>query len=249
MLKLINLLSSNNTASFNISVAKTFGLKGAVYCSEILNIYQKATSKNKLINKEFVKLDRGYICNRTTISTEDQLALDNKWSKLGLLTKDTNDQNIVKFDTDLLINMITNEDIKNLKTLSKSLSAKETKTSRELKGKAICEALKNGLKCTNEELLEALKGWIDTIHQKQGYLSKQQVTIFEDTLNKYAKGDLDKALGVVRAATMQGYINCDWAINLYEKDRKPFYGVQKTSEARITNQTKATLGSISDDEF
>ena len=44
---LIELLSQSNYISVNIKLAKIFGVEGAIYISEILNIYDKAVRKNK----------------------------------------------------------------------------------------------------------------------------------------------------------------------------------------------------------
>ena len=62
---LIELLSQSNYISVNIKLAKIFGVEGAIYISEILNIYDKAVRKNKVEDK-FFTLDREYFEERTT---------------------------------------------------------------------------------------------------------------------------------------------------------------------------------------
>ena len=65
---LIDMINVNNYGSYNRVVAQLFGLSAAVYCNELISIYQKAIKKNKIIDGEYFNLDRRYITNQTTLT-------------------------------------------------------------------------------------------------------------------------------------------------------------------------------------
>ena len=245
---LLDILNTNNYISFNISLAQIFGLKPAIYCSELLNIYQKAEKKNKLFDKCYFKIDRKYIHARTTLTIDEQLTIDSKWSKIGLLKINAKDPNIVSLDISMLLSIGSNEDEKLIKEITKKVKIKTQSEIKETKRMSICRALKEGIVCSNLELSNALKDWIDSIYSNpKGYLSKTVVKTFQDTLNSYAKGDLDLALQIVKIATIQGYKDCTWAINIYERDAK----IKKQNELlnsklpRVTHQRIATKTELS----
>ena len=72
--------------------------------------------------------------------------------------------------------------------------------------------------------------------------------IFQDTLNSYTKGDLDVALRIVQIATVQGYRECQWAINMFEDSEKR-KRKQENSQVRVTEQQVATKKDLSDIVF
>ena len=113
----------------------------------------------------------------------------------------------------------------------------------------VINELKDSISCSNYELLTALRNWVDSIYARpNGFLSKTAITIFQNTLNEYTKGDLDLALRIVQIASVQGYKNCEWAIALYEKDQKQKSKVQK-ERIRITEQVVASKEDLSDKIF
>ncbi len=244
---LIELLNSNNYISFNIKTAQIFGLNTAVYISELLSIYEKATIKNKLVDNEYFKLDRKYVFIRTTLSIEEQLRIDSKLMKTGILLKHQDNPDIMKVDVKLFASVITNDDVSLLKDISKKLGGLAKKEPRESKRQAIITALKNSIQCSDYELLTALRDWVDAIFASPNgnYLSKASIKLFQETLNTYTKGDLDLALRLVRIATIQGYRDCNWAISVYEKDVRIKKEVE-SKQPRVTTQKRATLDTLGD---
>lgn len=244
---LIELLNSNNYISFNIKTAQIFGLNTAVYISELLSIYEKATIKEKLVDNEYFKLDRKYVFIRTTLSIEEQLRIDSKLMKTGILLKHQDNPDIMKLDVNLFASVITNDDVSLLKDISKKLGGLAKKEPRESKRQAIITALKNSIQCSDYELLTALRDWVDAIFAspKGNYLSKASIKLFQETLNTYTKGDLDLALRLVHIATIQGYRDCNWAISVYEKDGKIKKEIA-SKQPRVTAQKRATLDTLGD---
>ena len=108
--------------------------------------------------------------------------------------------------------------------------------------------LKNSIVCSNYELLTALRDWVDGVYARPGgFLSKSSIKLFQDTLNNYTQGDLDLALAVVRVATIQGYRDCTWAINLYESNKAK--ANSNINKVRTTEQNVATEDDLGDVVF
>ena len=248
---LLDVLNSTSYLLINKNAVKLFGLDTAVYLSEIVNIYYKATRKNKLVNNTYFKLDRKYVSDMTTIGLEDQLKMDINLHKINLITKSDEDPNIISIDINLYLSLIASEDVKIIGDIKKRINVKNPKGTKATQKQIIRNNLKNGIVCSNYELLTALRNWVDAICENpNNYLSKKSVELFQTTLNNYAKGDLDTALSIVNIAISQGYKCCDWAINVWEKDqryKKQLESKQKLSTTRITEQKKATANDINKD--
>lgn len=244
------LLNKDNYLTFNIDAARILGLNSAVYFSILISTYERAIKKNKLINENYFKIDRKYIFNLTTLSVEDQLHIDAQLLKLSLIEKDENDENIMKIDTQLYASIILNDDAKLIKDITKKVKIKSTREQKETKRSMIIKNLKDGINCSNYELLTALRNWVEAIYSKpNGYLSGKIIDTFIDTLNNYTQGDLDLALRLVEIASIQGYRDCNWAINIYEKDLK-FKQQNNTINNRVvrfTEQHRATQEEIDND--
>lgn len=249
----LDILNSNNYLNVNITLAQILGLDAAVYCSELINIYKKAKNKNKIIGDEFFRVDRKYISQRTTITIERQLEIDFKWEKIKLIFKHQDDADIIKIDVQLVASLIAGEDVKIKEDLSKFLNT-NIDAIKTTKHKNRLEAIKRDIKCSDANVLEALKNWIDAVGSMSGKnkISAQSVEIFQDTLYRYTKGNTDMAITIIKIATVQKYPDCQWAINLYEKDQKLKTQNQLFSNSRMpkVNQQKvATKDSLGDEIF
>ena len=245
----IDVLSSSNYISVNISLCQVFGLNAAVYCSEIFNIYKKVQIKNKFIDGDYFKIDRKYIMSRTTLCIEDQLVIDHNLMKLDIIKKHPDNPDIMKFDFDKLFGYVVCEDKDYLDKVSEKVKTKTPRGTRESKRQRTIVELKDSIVCSNYELLTALRNWVDAIYASpHGYLSKIVIKTFQDGLNEYTQGDLDLALRLVKIATVQGYKNIEFAIHLYEKDQKikdnkPIFDNQ-SRRVRVTNQKITTVDDV-----
>ena len=246
---LIDMINVNNYGSYNRVVAQLFGLSAAVYCNELISIYQKAIKKNKIIDGEYFNLDRRYITNQTTLTNEEQLTIDEKWMQVGLLEKHIDNPDVIKLDIDMLVAILSGQDKDAIDKIVKVIKIKGKGAEKESKRQITIKALKYSMVCSNYELLTALRGWVDSIYANpNGYLSKMSIKTFQDTLNEYTKGDLDVALSIVKIASIQGYKDCNWAINTYERD----LSIKKKNETllnsrlpRVTMQKRATKDTLS----
>ena len=245
---LLDVFDNDNSISINYKTIQIFGLPTAVYLTELINIYKKATRKNKLENGYF-KVDRNYINNILSLSIEEQLTCDLNLSKTAVLKKSDDNPDLIKLDVAMYLSILTNGDFKLYENIKKEMAVKKPKGMKESGRRHVINALKDSIQCSNFELLSALRDWVEGVYSNpNGFLSKSAIKIFQDTLNDYTKGDLDLALRIVKIATVQGYRDCTWAINLFEESERKRIKQQNNS-VRVTQQQIADKKDLSDIVF
>ena len=246
---LIDLLNSSNYIMVNMDAIRIFGLNTAVYCAELLNIYKKAVTKKKLYDDVYFKIDREYIKKQTSIEIEDQLKCDANLLKVDIIKINEENPDIIFFDVVVYASLLSSEDIKLLDKVSAKVKVANPKGTKQAQRDRIIVALKESIECKTYEVLSALKGWIDSVMaDPKRYLSKQQVAAFKDRLDDYCNGDLQKALEIIRLATVHAYVDCQWAINVYERNNQPARSqLQVNNTVRVTEQKKTV--EVGEDAF
>ena len=239
---LLDALDQRNFITVNTRAVQLFGLDSAFYLTELFTIYTKAKDKKKLLDGDFFKIDRGYVTTRTSLTEEEQLICDANLMKVGIMVRDNDDPNIIKIDPTQYLTLISSEDVSLYNDVKKQMKALKPKGVKGSQRQIIINNLKNGIECSNYELLTALREWVDGVYANpKGFLSKTAIKLFQDTLNNYTQGDLDMALRIVQIATIQGYKNCDWAIKIYEESQRK----GTTKGVRVTQQEVATETDLS----
>ena len=237
----LELLSTDNQISCNVKAAKLLGLETAIYLNELINIYAKAISKQKLNENGFFRLKRSYITDRTTLSVARQLELDINLLDTEIIIKDDADDDLMKVDIEMYASILSNQDTSLAKKVERLASKKSRSERQQDKIAAITKNLKYSVTCSNEELRLLYFDWIDSIYDKPGgFLSKGAIKIFEDTINNYTKGDLDLAIELLKLAIVKAYKNAEWVINLYEKNK---------NQLRTTTNRSNDMVSLSDDVY
>lgn len=243
---LLDVFDNDNSISVNYKTIQIFGLPTAVYLTELINIYKKATRKNRLIEDDYFKVDRKYISNVLALTPEEQIVCDLNLIKTSVLKKATDNPDILKLDIKLYLSLLTSEDFKLYENIKKQMRVQKPKGTKESQRQQYINILKNSIECSNYELLTSLRDWVDGVYARpNGFLSKSAIKIFQDTLNNYTKGDLDLALRIVQIATVQGYRDCQWAINMLEDSEKR-KRKQANNQVRVTEQKVATKKDLSD---
>ena len=241
---LIDLLSSNNYILVNKDAIHILGLNTAIYCAELLNIYKKAKEKDKLTTDNYFKVDRSYIKKQTSLNTEDQLKCDTNLEKVNIIKIDVKDPDTIRFDIETFASIITSEDIKLLDTVAETVQTDSRKLKSVVKDKKrerMIVLLKESIICRDLDITYALRDWIDALlANPDKYMTKEQVKIFKDRIDDYCNGDKVKALNIIKIATLHSYIDCNWAINLYEKDLGGIKGTNSTTKVRTTDQKVTT---------
>ena len=246
---LLDVFDNDNSISVNYRTIQIFGLPTAVYITELINIYKKATRKNKLVEDGYFKVDRKYVNNVLCLTPEEQIICDLNLIKTSVLKKSSDNPDILKIDIKLYLSLLCSEDMKLYDDVKKQMKVQKPKGTKESQRQQYINVLKNSIECSNYELLTALRDWVEGVYARpNGFLSKSSIKIFQDTLNSYTKGDLDLALRVVQIATVQGYRDCQWAINMLEDSEKR-KKKQNNSQIRVTEQEVADKKQLSDIVF
>jgi len=223
---LLDLLCTDNYISFNIKVANTMGLHAAIYINELMNISRKAEKKATFTPDGFMIVDRNYIMSRTTLSIEEQSTLDKKIQKVGVIELKEDNPDCLQVHIDILANIIASDEAALLQKVSKMTAVKKNSPGAGISARQRnIQALKNCIKCSNTELLEAYWDWVDGVYANpKGFLSKKSIEIFQRGLDDFTKGDLDLALKILEIATINGFRCVDWAIEKFQRDyAKDFY--------------------------
>ena len=241
---LIDLLNSANYIMVNMDAIRLFGLNAAVYCAELLNIYKKALLKKKLIDGKYFRIDREFITKRTSLSTDDQIKCDLNLKKINILEFNPSDPDCAVFNIEVYASLLSCEDVKILASIKKT-QVNKPRGANEVKRERIALALKEAINCRTYDIILALRDWIDSImSDPHRVLSKPQVILFQDRLDEYCNGNVEQALDIIKIATIHQYVDCQWAINTYEKDRR-------ISAARIpvTEQKKTDVKKLGSEVF
>ena len=240
---LTDLMCTDNYAMFNVKVANVMGLHAAVYVNEILNITQKAQQKRKIVDG-YVTIDRDYVHRRTTIFPEEQISIDKKLVGIGVLSVAENNPDNIQLSVDTLANLVAADDANLLKKVTKLTEVKsvvQSSTKMSMRQKTILE-LKDFIKCSNEELLNAYRDWVDGVYANpKGYLSKRAIIVFQRDVDEFARGDLDLALKIIEIATINGWRCAEWAINTFKKDYAKDFYANYTQVAPSVSQRSVSL--------
>ena len=226
-----DLLSSDNYGSFNIKLAKIANLETAVYWAELLNIIKKVLKKQKFDENGFFKLDRKYIEDRTTLTTEDQYNCDSALAQLGVLESEVDDKDQVRVNLELMTSILIDDDAKKLVQIGKQLKVKKS-TAAKNKVDAIKASMKESIVEPDLSILEALKDWVEAIYANKNFLTKKVIETFQTTIKQYSN-DKTVQLKIIELATIHAYKDAAWAINLFERDYKKA-GVSTLPQTKVT---------------
>lgn len=228
-------MSTSNYVSYNIKLAELLGLHTAIYISELMNIHVKAYNKDKLDNDHF-RLVRSYMTARTTIDEAEQLDIEEYLIKLGILEKGEESDVMSLNITNLTAIMMSPDE--QLIDKAKKRRKRATSATKATKDDKIKSNLKGNLRVQNPELREAYEGWIDTIYDKQGWMSVKCVTVAETTIDSFSNRNLDVALKLLEIASVHGYRDIQWAINKYNQEFKVSYSTSPEVRKVVTNNSQ-----------
>jgi hypothetical protein len=237
---LMDILATDNMASYNVKIAQVMGLHTAIYLNELMNINEKAFRKNK-IEENFFTIDRNYIQERTTLDEDKQKEIETNLLKIGILEKTEANGDTISLNITILTSILMSPDEKLIKNISNLAHIKPTKSA---KAKTIKNNLKAYIETTNEELQQAYGEWIDAVYSKNGWMSKKQVTAAQEVIDTFSNRNLDLALKIIEIATIHGYKDMTWAINNYKRDYNVSYHI--TASPQVVDDTPP---SVSDEIF
>lgn len=238
---LVDLLSTDCQVSYNCNLAQVIGLHASIYVTELINISRKAAQKKKLFDDKYFVVDRAYITTRTTFDIPEQQAIEKSLSGLNIITFGPI-ANSLHLDLDILSGlMIGDEDIQ--EKARKAAQGLNTKAKSMTNKQRCALEMKKHIYTTNSELYSAYSEWIDAVCDKLGWMSQKAVTVGQQAVDNYAKGDLDVALKIIELATTGGYRDMTWAINSFENDYKSKFEANKKSANKPVLRVRKELSS------
>lgn len=243
---LVDVLSSDNYLYVNVGAVKILGLNNAIYCSELLRIFRKASKKKKVDENGFFKVDRTYLKSRTSLSFDEQVECESNLSKIKLVVISKEQVDTIRFDDKMYMSIITQEDTKFLNDIAKKVKTSKSNV-KEVKRDRIILALKDNISFTDDDIHSALEHWIDVIFSnKKMLMTKETVAEFEDTLIDYCKTDKQKILRLIEISTAQGWKNCLWAIKAFEQEQ---FMAKKNKLRRVSANNVASAEDVGDTVF
>ena len=149
---LLDVFDNDNSISVNYRTIQIFGLPTAVYLTELINIYKKATRKNKLVEDGYFKVDRKYVNNVLCLTPEEQIICDLNLIKTSVLKKSSDNPDILKIDIKLYLSLLCSEDMKLYDDVKKQMKVQKPKGTKESQRQQYINVLKNSIECSNYEL-------------------------------------------------------------------------------------------------
>lgn len=214
---LVDLLCTDNYMNYNIKVAHVLGLNAAIYISAILKVQNLSSN-----NGEPYMISRKDISDFTCLTRDIQLLVEADLQKIDLLTVEPIDDMSAKvyFKVDNFTKIFVSGDENYYGKLNKIVSSKEPSKTKGMSARQKqFYDLKSKIYCDSPELLAAYQDWVDGVYANpKGFLSVRSINIFQKTVNEFAQGDLELALKIIDIATVNGYRDATWAINLFNKD-------------------------------
>lgn len=203
---MIEFLNQNKYRQFNIDIAKILDLNTAIYLNELLYLNDNILD---------IKFNVDTISNDTTLTLDQQNTCKSVLERLNILISNESTYSISDENLQEVLNVKSKTGMNKIKHAVSNVTTGGKLTARQKQ----CNDLKNKLNCSNQELLEAYQDWIDGVYANpKGFLSIRAISIFQKTVDEFAKGDLDLALKIIDIATVGGYRDATWAINLFNKE-------------------------------
>lgn len=237
-------------ASYNLDLAKIFGVNSSIFLNCLDIEFHFLERNNKLDESNTILLSRAEIYERTALDDTQQTDVEITLQQCGVLLVKTVQNNSNK-----------NYYILNYNQLEKVLESSDPKlvlpidvANQFIKGKrktplskrqAHINSLKKQINVEDPLIQQYLCDWIDAVYvNPKGFLSESGVTLSQEELMEYSKGNQDVQIAILKEAIKGGLRKIEWAIERYEKNHD-INSRNFTSYETI----KADKYNLSDEEF
>jgi hypothetical protein len=235
----VDLLGSSQYIMANIKVMKIFGREVALYWAELLNIIPKVVKKKKYnVSTGFFTIDRSYIEDRTTLTVDEQYNCDMALSKAGILEEDADDKNLIRVHTETMVSLITEEDPKILKAISKQCKV-TAKAAAANKKEAVIVTMQRLADDPDTDIKAKYDDWVEAVYANKRYLTKASVQLFQNSLNSYTTNKVTK-IQLLDTAITHGWNDFNWVRSAFERNfnaSKPMaVATNNSNDTNSTNQ-------------
>lgn len=232
---IIDYIARTNNMSYNIKLAKLFGIYSSAFINLLLDLH---FSKSK--EEEFIKLSRDDIYNLLGMDEEKQKEVEDVLSSYNLIEvfplRNSSSKNYYKLNLDLLTRILDSNDERLEEELQKTASTfkRATQPPKTLsKRAAIINNLKATIKTKDQATKEALEDWVDAIMQKSGYLAKNAVEYMEEQLQLYSKNRITIFRELAKLASRLAYKDPKWVIKNYEDNNSSSLKLNNISQNEV----------------
>ena len=201
--------------TYNVKTAKLFGINAAVYWATLSEISLHVVKKQTFDAQGFFPLDREYVESETGLDLDQQSICEAILSQVMLLEIDKENPNRIRLNQKNWVALITEDDPATLEAVQKQAKTKKA-TKAEGKKAGYRRNCNNAIVATYKEEQEALEKWIDLMVESNKMFRKDQVQIFQKTLNEFTS-DLNTKLAIIEIAIQNAWINASWCIDSYRK--------------------------------
>ncbi|WP_300924691.1 hypothetical protein [uncultured Clostridium sp.] len=217
---ILDFIAKANNISYNIKLAKLFGINSAIFLGILIDYNCTRTSE-----EDYIKLSRSDIYNLTGIDESTQIQTEDNLKYYNLIEvvplRNSSFKNYYKLKIDNLIHVVESDSKVLQEELNKTYElykqANKDKEPKSVSKRAsIIKNLKNNITIQDQECKLSLESWVDNIMQKLGYLSKEQVCYMCDELNKYSKNSITVLRILCKTAARIVYKDPKWVIKNYE---------------------------------
>lgn len=245
---LIDLINPDNLFSYNITMAHKFGINAALYISSLLKIYNKVAAKNKLIDNKYFAIDRNEIERLTTFDKKYQKEIEENLVGLKLIEKHA-EKKYIYLNVELLVSIMKSEDEEFIDDIRSAVCVTKEQQ-KESKNAYILASIKNNINYNGcIDVRNAYEDWLDMVAEQHRMPSKALLKSAEEVVNEYAitpnGRDVEKALELLRFATIHNYLYMDRAKNdlmsggrkYYKKDMSIQSSVHSSDENEVLDLT------------
>lgn len=206
---------THNYGSYNVKLANLVGLEVACYFQVLVDALHQAVKKNKVNADGFFRIDRKYVCEKTTLSTSQQKQCDEILASAGLLLRHSDRNDLISMDLAAAVQLLQGNDSKLESDIKASVAKIKLAEKNSNNVQFISQSLKNKIKETDFDIRNALFDWVDSL---QGKANATTVEVFERDLNNYTT-DKNVKLKIIEIAAVNGYRLFEWSSKIYEGQR------------------------------
>ena len=234
------------TASFNVEIAKRFGLFSAALISYISGEYALAT-KNEWLNKNGTfSIRRSDIYEAIGMTNDEQMAVEASLGKAGILEvlpfKDEVDRVYYRFNESVVYKVLGQVPVQSAPTMiANSIDSQTVKSKRITAAEKSMNEAKRAIKEEDESLRQMWCDWIDAVYARHFTLTVAAVTINEKQLSTY---DRAKKEEILQNAIKNGYRDISWSIkacnnsgDTIPKNWKSYESMQPNSNTEISKES------------
>lgn len=205
------------TNSYNVDVAKVYGVRSAVFLSFL---FRKLAESSE----DSVSIERSTIYENTGLDEKEQMDIESSLSDIKVICvekfRGSETKNHYKFDEKMFVSIQTHTSLDDLINEEPVKQQRQSVQKRTTKRDLLIKHLKSSISVESEVLRQSLCDWIDSVYSNpKGFLSVQSVSLSVKELFDFTEKE-DTQIEIMNIAIRGGFRDLSWAINKYEQTHR-----------------------------